>query len=69
MITSAYAQPPPPPGGSGGRPCEVPPCKGGSGGGGPHNVPIDGGIWLLIVAGILLGFYTMKKKKNDLSRV
>jgi hypothetical protein len=49
---SCFAGPPPPPGG-GGPICWPPPC-----------IPIDGGISLLIAAGIIYGGSKLYSKKN-----
>ena len=43
-LTSYAAAPPPTPGGGGDPACWPPPC-----------IPIDTGIWLLIIAGITFG--------------
>lgn len=50
---SCFAGPPPPPGGGGGPICWPPPC-----------IPIDGGISLLIAAGVIYGSSKLYSKKN-----
>lgn len=48
---NGYAQGPPPP-----PPCPVPPCM---------PIPLDGEIWLLIVAGILFAVNRIYKNTNE----
>ena len=45
--------PPGPPGG-GKPPCWAPPC-----------VPIDSGLWILIIAAIAIGFFFLKKRRRS----
>jgi hypothetical protein len=52
ISTTCFAGPPPPPGG-GGPVCWPPPC-----------IPIDGGITLLIAAGVIFGGSKLYSKKN-----
>jgi hypothetical protein len=52
VSASCFAGPPPPPGG-GGPICWPPPC-----------IPIDGGITLLIAAGVIYGGSKLYSKKN-----
>lgn len=50
-----------PPGGNGPGPCTSPPCN-------PPNppglAPIDGGVVFLLISGILLGVYSLRKKEK-----
>jgi hypothetical protein len=47
--SSVYSQPPPPPPPP---PCWPPPC----------NVPINGGLWILLVLGVAMGAYFIYKR-------
>ncbi len=55
----AFGQPPagPPPGGAVPTGINLPPCWA------PECVPIDGGLGILLAAGAMLGFKTLKSKK------
>lgn len=42
--------------------------NGGPGGGGGNQVPINNELWILLIAGAILGIYFLKKKKNALNK-
>ena len=56
----SIAQPPPggPPPGGGGSTGTLPPCWD------PSCIPIDGGLGFLLVAGTILGVYTLYSKRS-----